>query len=96
MEESSSYPARKESVQVGVDILSERWISSSSQRKLLRADIAGKAHVPCERVRKTSSGLQRGSLVIGESSIIFLDDAPVPDIVSRCAVFSQVKRKSFV
>jgi hypothetical protein len=78
MEENLNAPARKESVQQGVDVLSERW----QQRKLLRADIAGKRHVPARRVRKSGDGVQVGTLVIGEYAIIFLDDAKVPDIVS--------------
>jgi hypothetical protein len=51
-------------------------MSSKTQQKLLRADVATKMHYPAERIRKTSAEPQKGALVVGEQSILFLSEGP--------------------
>ncbi len=46
-------------------------MNSKTQQKLLRADVSTRVHYPAERIRKTG-GEQKGFLVVGEQSIIFL------------------------
>ncbi len=47
-------------------------MSSKTQHKLLRADIASRPHYPCERVRKSTAGVEKGFLTVGETSVVFL------------------------
>jgi hypothetical protein len=47
-------------------------MSSKTQQKLLRADVATRTHYPAERVRNTTAETQKGAVVVGEQSIVFL------------------------
>ena len=60
----------------GMEVLHDKslWVSSKTQTRLLRADVANGMHHPVDRVRTRTVGVEEGFLVIGASSVIFLKD----------------------